>query len=170
MERFFFTYVGIFIFMMTFLLMQHHANAQVSPRMLLENYREMFAVKQGHSLDPGMSIMLRHNVNNVPNNMKVSNHVRNLRVFISVDNAGMPVLYLEQSKPHSFYVIRGPFDSSFNKKVFKWTDPTTLSFSATGTDDTYRMFSINVHTLSWTSSQLEAKDALQNSPDGATDL
>ncbi len=154
MKRFFLIYVGFFIFVTTFLLTKHHASAQVSSHMPLENYREMFAVKQGRSLDGGMLIAATHEVKNVPNNAKVPNHLRNLRVFVSIDNAGMSALYLEQSKPHAFYVIRGPFDVSFNKKAFKWTAPTTLTFSATGTDDVYRMFSMNMHTLSWTSSQL----------------
>lgn len=170
MKRFFLTYVGFFIFVTTFLITQHRASAQVSSSSPVQNYREMFAVKQGSSLDGGMLITISPEVKNVPNNAKVPNHLRNLRVFTSVDGAGIPMLYLEQSKPHVFYTVQGVFEVPFNKKLFKWTDLTTLTFSATGTDDMYRKFSVNFHTLTWSSSQLEAKNIPQNLPDGANDI
>ena len=175
MRRFFLTYVGFFIFLTTFFLTQHHANvnAQSSLRSSnqdLQDYREMFVVKQGRSLDGGMLISASSDVKNVPSNAKVPNHLRNLRVFASIDAANVPVLYLEQSKPHAFYTIRGPFEVPFEKKVFKWADSTTLTFSATGTDDAYRRFSVNIHTLSWSASQLGVNNVSRNLSDNATDV
>ena len=172
MKRFFLTYVGFFIFLTTFFITQHHASAsgQTSLRSSVQDYRKMFVVKQGRSLDGSILITESSNVKNVPNNAKVPNHLRNLRAFASVDGVGTPVLYLEQSKPHSFYAIRGPFAVPFEKKVFKWTNPTTLTFSATGTDDVYRTFSVNIHTLAWNSSQLGANNISHNLSDGATDV
>lgn len=170
MKHFFLTYVGFFIFVATFLLTEHHASTQVSSHTPLQNYREMFAVKQGHSSNGNILITQSLEVINVPNNAKVPNHLRNLRVFTSFDNMRIPVLYLEQSKPHAFYSIQGPFLISFNKKVLKWTDPTTFTFSATGTDNVYRKFSVNVHTLSSTSSPVGVNTIAQNLTDVTTDV
>ncbi len=170
MKGFFLTYVGFFIFVLTVLVTQHHASAQVSSSVALKNYREMFAVKQGQSVDGTILIAPSDSVENVPNNTTVPNHLRNLRVFVSIDNEGMPILYLEKSKPHLYYTVQGSFVVPYNKKIFKWTDPVTITFSATGTDNAYRMFSVNVHTLSATSSELKTNNISQNIPYVATDM
>ncbi len=170
MKRYFLTYVGFFIFVTTLLITQHHARAEASSIATLQNYRDMFAVKQGSSVDGGVHVDISPQVNNVSNNMKVPNHVRNLRVFASHDAQKIPVLYLEQSKPHVFYTVRGPFEVPFNKNVFKWTDQATLSFSATGTDDIYQKYTINMHTLSWSAAQLGTKNITLDLSDGATDV
>ena len=149
MSRFVITYVSFFIFLATLLVSQHYLPAGISTDAPLHDYREMFYVKQGSSVDGAMLIKATSDVPLVANNIKLANHIRNLRVFVAVDRIGTPALYLEQAKPHTFYVIAGPFVPSRAKALYRWTAPTTLSFYATGTNDVYQLFSVNVHELTW---------------------
>ncbi len=149
MSRFVITYVSFFIFIGTLLVSQRYLSAGVSTDVSLRDYREMFYVKQGSSVDGVISIKLTSDVPQVANNIKLANHIRNLRVLVAADHVGIPTLYLEQAKPHAFYVIAGPFVPSSSKALYAWTAPTTLSFYATGTNDVYQRFNVNVHELTW---------------------
>lgn len=170
MSRFFITYVSFFIFIGTLLVSQHYHRTGVSTDIPLREYREMFYVKQGSSADGVISIKIAPDVPRVANNIKLANHIRNLRIFTAVDSVGIPALYLEQAKPHAFYTIAGPFVPNNAKALYKWTAPTVLSFYATATNDVYQRFNINVHDLTWTSDVGTQTSSSQASSGADTDI
>ncbi len=170
MSRFFITYVSFFIFLATLLVSEHYLPASISTEAQLHDYREMFYVKQGSSVDGAMLIKATSDVPRVANNIKLANHIRNLRVFVAADRVGTPALYLEQAKPHAFYVIAGPFLPSKTKALYTWTAPTTLSFYATSTNDVYQRFNLNVHELTWSAEVSVHNSALKASSGKDSDI
>lgn len=170
MKRLFITYVSFFIFIGTLLVSQRYIPAGISTDTPLHAYREMFYVKQGSSVDGVMSIKAASDVPQVANNIKLANHIRNLRVFVAADRVGTATLYLEQAKPHAFYVIAGPFVPSSPKVLYRWTALTTLSFYATGTNDVYQRFNINVHELTWSTDVRVGTSTLKTLSEADSDI
>ncbi len=147
MPRFLLTFVSFFLFLFTLVWINRQEGVVVSQGTDVAAVREMFSVKQGLSSDGQFRIEKTLNAPVVSHRVQFSNHERNLRVFVASDRAGVPTLYLEQVKPHDFFVISGPFAISPDTASFMWNAPTSLFFYATDTDGFFARYAIDVHNL-----------------------
>lgn len=133
----------------------------VSPKSVLLAYRENHVVKQGVSQDGRVVVLLVPPPPPVSHYREVANHQRNLRAFTALDSNGTSVVYVEQARPHQFFIIQGAFSVLPETVFFTWVSPTTLIFYGTSPDGVFTRVSVDVHTLLTTSMPAPISSLLQ---------
>lgn len=147
MPRFLITFIALGIF--AFAVLEIHSGNYVSPETALTNHRDAFVVKQGVSPNGDLAITLvpAALIPHVPLYAKVPNHNRTLRVFIAENRGGGTALYIEKSKPRSFFVLSGSFSVSPDTVSFMWLDSMSLLFYGTATGGTPMRYTVNLSDL-----------------------
>lgn len=106
--------------------------ADVSPEtQSVEQRHETWSMKPGVSRDGALLIEHAPAAPRIPPWAKSLNRSRTLRAFVAPDRSGIPSLYVEQVRPHAFYVLGGVFMLDSASPALAWLDDRTLVFYAT---------------------------------------
>jgi hypothetical protein len=103
----------------------------VSPETrFVKHGREAWVVKPGVSRDGRLLIEHAPAAPHIPPRVKSLNHTRTLRAFIGPDRSGIPALYIEQVRPHAFYVLGGVFMLDGESPTLFWSGDRVIGFYA----------------------------------------
>lgn len=145
MPRYLFTVLAFFVFLIAYTYEEHRVFAQnVSPETILANYRDLNTISSGASPDGGMNISEAVDPPRVSHYIKIANHGRNLRAFLAPNKGGVGLIYIEQARPHKFFVITSTFSVLPETVSFLWTGPMTLVFYGMSPDNTFTRYTLDL--------------------------
>lgn len=147
MLRYVFTSIALVVFLLAYAYAEYPIfSKNVSPETALAAYRELRTVKEGDYGDMGIHVSTTIDAPNVSHYIKVSNHSRTLRAFLTPNLGGSGIIYVEQARPHKFFTIVGLFSVLPETVSMSWTGPNTLVFYGTAFDGKFMRYELNLHT------------------------